>query len=187
MSANAFSYILLVVAACTLSACNYSRLKNVGGTDDSAFGTLAPTEKATLMNYSYMARVIIGPKCLNCHGSVSASAINLESFENVFANRRMIEKSVFVDHSMPKFGVLSDGEKRLLWHWLQMNCPKDSPGDTSTPIPPPTPPAEIKATYDSINQNIFQNKCVSCHAPGMTAKRILLDRESLLNSPLVLV
>ena len=37
------------------------------------------------------------------------------------------------------------------------------------------------------DKQIFQISCTECHSPSGTGKRILLDRESLMNSPLELI
>ena len=45
----------------------------------------------------------------------------------------------------------------------------------------------LKPTFDSIYQYIFARRCVSCHSLGKPAHQVLLDRTSLLTSPLDLV
>lgn len=180
MANKAFSTFLILIAASAMSACNYTKLKEVAP-DASAFGNLDPQEKATTMNYAYINENILKPKCVSCHGS--SGGVNLESYDNVLKQQRKIHQSVFVDMTMPKKGALDDEQKRLLWHWLQMGCPKES----SSGGGPTNPPDELEATYDSINKNIFQPKCVSCHQPGEDGQRISLDKEALLNSPLELI
>lgn len=182
---RAFSVLALAVTALGLSSCNYTRMKNNG--DDkanNAFGTITPTEKATVMNYSYINENIIKPKCTSCHGN--SGGVNLENYDNVFTNRHNIHQAVFAEGIMPPKGkgILTDDEKRLLWNWLDMGCPKESPNGGSGNTPPPE---DLKATYDSINKNIFQNKCVSCHKPGEDGERVSLAKKDLLNSPLELV
>jgi mono/diheme cytochrome c family protein len=63
-----------------------------------------------------------------------------------------------------------------------MGCPKESSGGGPT-----DPPEELKPTYDSIDKNIFQAKCVSCHRAGEDGERVSLAKQDLLNSPLELV
>ncbi len=48
-------------------------------------------------------------------------------------------------------------------------------------------PAPLTATYDSINKNIFQVTCKNCHDSNGSGKRVPLDKESLLDSPLLLI
>lgn len=59
---------------------------------------------------------------------------------------------------------------------------EDRPSPQGKPISVP-----LDATYESIRQNIFERKCQSCHNPGEEGGRVLLDLDSLLNSPRELV
>lgn len=45
----------------------------------------------------------------------------------------------------------------------------------------------ILPTFESINRNIFNKSCTKCHNETSSGKRVLLDKDSLLNSPLELV
>ena len=46
----------------------------------------------------------------------------------------------------------------------------------------------LEATFASIQGNIFQSRCISCHSAGQSAWRVPLDtREEVLNSPRELV
>ena len=85
--------------------------------------------------------------------------------------------------TMPKIGSLSADEKRLLWNWIQLGAPKENNGGSTQP--PTEEP--LTATFASIDKHIFQEKCVACHSAGGQAKRILLDKQSLMDSPLELV
>jgi mono/diheme cytochrome c family protein len=100
-----------------------------------------------------------------------------------------VKETVFVIKTMPKQGSLSHEQKAILWTWLDMGAPKEnvnkSPLDPSNPANPAV--AELTATFDSISKLIFEVKCLSCHSAGKSAKRILLDKSSILNSPLELV
>ncbi|MES3038382.1 MAG: hypothetical protein V4736_10790 [Bdellovibrionota bacterium] len=170
--------LVIVLVASTMSACNFSRLKDDGSSNES-FIPLSTQEKATVMNYSYINDRILKPKCLTCHDS--GQEVDLSTYENIFSARDSIHRTVFVENSMPKKGLLTDNEKRLLWHWINLGSPKES--DLGTIVPP----ADILPTFESIDRQILQNKCVVCHSPGESGKRIPLDKESLLNSPLELV
>ena len=183
MKSKAFSLLTGTLLAVFLTACNYTHAKPGPGEGAAAFKPLVPDEKASLMNYAFISQTILIPKCVSCHGN--SGGVNLETYENVFAQRHAIHESVFVEHGMPKRGVLTDAEQRLLWHWLSMDCPKDAPsgGGPVTPVPS----GDVLPTFDSINTHIIQAKCVSCHSAGQDAKRIPLDKVSLLNSPLDLV
>ncbi|MFV8249507.1 c-type cytochrome [Bdellovibrio bacteriovorus] len=56
--------------------------------------------------------------------------------------------------------------------------------DYSVPRPEPLP---IEPTFESIDRYVFQRSCVDCHNPSGSGKRVPLDKESLLDSPLELV
>lgn len=45
----------------------------------------------------------------------------------------------------------------------------------------------LEPTFESIDRIIFQKTCTDCHYSGGDGKRVLLDKKSLLNSPLELV
>jgi uncharacterized membrane protein len=187
MKSKAFSLLSFVVLLSVLSACNYSRVKGGGDVGASAFPALNPTEKASMMSFAFINEKIIQPKCISCHGAGTPTGVDLEGYDKVFNAQHEVHRTVFVDHTMPKRGQLTDEEQRLLWHWLNMGCPKEAKsGDANTPTPP-VPVSKLIATFDSINKHIIQPKCVSCHSAGQDASRILLDKQSLLNSPLELV
>jgi len=46
---------------------------------------------------------------------------------------------------------------------------------------------KLTPTFDSIHEKIFTRYCISCHSPGKPAHQVLLDKDSLLNSPLDLI
>lgn len=171
-----FIFLFLPFIAGSFTACNYTRLKQLENVPN--FGPLEPNEKLTLMNYEYISSRILQPKCASCHGT--SGDINLENYGNVIAHLGGVQKSVFQEQTMPKRGTLSLEEKRLLWNWIALGAPK-----TSTMLPPD--PEPLLATYDSIDRQIFQTRCVTCHNPQDSGKRILLDRVSLMESPLELV
>ncbi len=172
--------IILLIILGGITACNYSRLKIPDENNDKIYGQISPEEKTTLMNYSYVYTKIIEPKCTNCHGD--SGKVNLETYENIISNLETIKKTVFIEKNMPKKGSLTFEEKRMLWNWIKMGAPKDSAGQL-----PPEPEIPLEPKFASIAKLIFEKKCVSCHSPGNSGKRILMDKDSLMNSPLELV
>lgn len=66
-----------------------------------------------------------------------------------------------------------------------------TPGDSGSGDPNDLPPAQqvipVAPTFEEINKSVFQKTCIKCHNPTGTGKRVPLDREGLLNSPLELV
>lgn len=172
--------IILLILLGAVSACNYSRLKIPEENNDKIYGQISPEEKTTLMNFTYVYSKIIEPKCTNCHGD--SGKVNLENYENIVSNLETIKKTVFIEKNMPKKGSLTFEEKRMLWNWIKMGAPKDSA--RQLPLEPKIP---LEPKFASIAQLIFEKKCVSCHSPGNSGKRILMDKDSLMNSPLELV
>lgn len=130
------------------------------------------------MNYAFISSRIFQPKCVSCHRT--GEKVNLETYEGVRSQLAAINRAVFVDQVMPKRGELTSDERRLLGNWLLLGGPLESPK-------PPPPVEPLIATYDSIRQHIFEPICLDCHNPTGTGKRIMLDRQSLLDSPLVLI
>ncbi|OYZ21753.1 MAG: hypothetical protein B7Y39_08600 [Bdellovibrio sp. 28-41-41] len=158
--------------------CNYTKLKETTENKKSEFSL--PAEKLSQLSYNLLAQKVFIPKCVSCHGS--SGNVNLENYGEVLKNIDRIKKSVFVEKTMPKRGVLTLEEQSYLWNWLEKGA-KEMPDD-GTLLEPAEP---ILATFDSINRNVFQISCKECHNQTGTGKRILLDKESLLNSPLELV
>lgn len=170
-------FVILILAAGSISSCNYTRLKDSGDAVQS-FGDVNPEEKATMMNYKFISSRILEAKCTSCHGS--SGNVNLESYDAVKTNLAKIQTSVFVEQTMPKRGTLTTEEKRLLWNWIKSGAPLNS-----AELPPEEEP--LIATYDSISKHIIEPKCITCHNPSGTGNKVGLDKESLLNSPLELV
>ncbi|MDZ4081310.1 MAG: hypothetical protein U1E10_00110 [Bdellovibrionales bacterium] len=161
-----------------LSSCNYSVLKSTGDAGARSLGELSAEERATMMNYPFINSRVLQPRCVSCHRS--GEKVNLETYESVFSQLAAIDRTVFIEQTMPKRGQLKDDERRWLGNWLRAGAPLNSPQ------PPPTVDPFI-ATYDSIRQHVFEPLCMACHNPTGTGKQILLDRQSLLDSPLVLI
>ncbi len=130
------------------------------------------------MNYGFINSRVLQPRCVSCHRA--GEKVNLETYESVFSQLATIDKAVFVEQTMPKRGQLRDDERRWLGNWLRAGAPLNSPK-------PPPMVEPLVATYESIRQHIFEPVCLTCHHPTGTGKQILLDRQSLLDSPLMLI
>lgn len=171
-----WGFAFLISIGMLLTSCNYTNIKN-SEFDGNAVFKMPPEQKAQL-SYVYIYQTVFAPKCVSCHGN--SGRVNLETYQGALDHLSVIKKSVFQKQNMPRLGSLSFNQKAALWNWIEMGAPKDGDGT----LPPPDP---ITPTYDSIDQHIFQVKCITCHTAGKTGERILLDKESLLNSPLELV
>lgn len=169
---------LLILSLFGFAGCNYTILKGSQGDENLNFSL--PSDKISELSYSVLNQKIFASKCVSCHGT--AGNISLESYADVAKNIDLIKKVVFVEKSMPKKGFLTDEELSYLWNWIKIGAPEKASDGGVSPEPEP-----ILPTYDSINTRVFQTSCKECHNPTGTGKRILLDKSSLLNSPLELV
>lgn len=170
--------LVYIIISFLFFGCNYTKVKETPTDQNTQFSL--PQEKLSVLSYSLINQKIFQPKCVSCHGN--AGSINLESYANILQNLSLIKKSVFTEKTMPKKGFLTDEEESYLWNWLQLGAPEQAQNGSTAPSLEPLMP-----TFESINKNILQISCKDCHNPTGTGKRIPLDKESLLNSPLELV
>lgn len=177
---NSLGSSILFIFGLSLFGCNYTKLKGSEVDANQTFGL--PAEKISELSYGVLAQKVFIPKCISCHGG--SGNINLESYGEVVRNLSLIKKVVFIEKTMPKNGSLTNEELSYLWNWIKIGGP-DQPQNGNTN--PPVDPDPIIATYESINKHVFQVSCKDCHNPTGPGKRISLDKESLLNSPLELI
>lgn len=173
-----FGLLLSLLIAAPLTSCNYTRYKRPVGRDGLGFGDLRPIEKSTMMNFEFINSRILRPKCASCHGD--SGNVSLETYSAVKSHIAGIRNTVFIERTMPKRGALTLEEKRLLWNWIELGAPAESDG-----APPPEEP--LRATYESIRSHILEPQCMTCHHSTGTGKRVPLDKQGLLTSPLELV
>lgn len=185
----------LVVALLVLSSCSY-----LGPSDPTLTSApeLTPQQKAQL-SYESVQQSVFVQSCTSCHGSLGG--INLETYENVKRNLSAIQRSVFETKTMPKGQSLSREQLATLKAWIDLGAPEKAgqgnptptPDPTATPEPTPEPtpsatPEALKATFESIKQNILTTKCIYCHSGSGQAKHIPIDSvDALINSPRELV
>ena len=168
----------IFIVSLVFVSCNYTKIKDSKADKNLKFSL--PNEKISELSYGLLAQKVFVPKCVSCHGN--SGRVNLESYSEVLKNLGKIEKSVFEEGTMPKRGTLTREEMAYLWNWIQLRAPENSQNGKP---PPETEP--ILATFESINARVFQTTCKDCHNPIDSGKRVPLDKESLLNSPLELV
>ena len=157
--------------------CNYNYLKQSQADLNQQFSM--PSEKISELSYNFLNQMVFIPKCISCHGA--SGNIKLETYSDIISSLPLIQKTVFIDHSMPKRGFLSNEELSVLWNWIKIGAPEKSVNNID-PITAPLIP-----TFESINKHVFQTSCKDCHNSTGSGKRILLDKESLMNSPLELI
>lgn len=172
-----FSILILLI----LVGCNYTKIKGPTDGDNSKFDL--PPEKISSLSYDLIFQKVLSTRCVSCHGN--SGSINLESYAETIRNIALIEKVVFQEKTMPKKGSLSPEELAYLWNWIRIGAPEQAQGGDLAP--PVEAPEAIVPTYTSINKLVFQKSCVDCHNPTGSGKRVPLDKDFLLNSPLELV
>ena len=139
-----------------------------------------PKIDAKLISYRTVnERVFIPAKCIACHGV--SGGVNLETYKSVIQNLNKIERTAIQERTMPKDGSLSESQRSLLEAWIQAGAPEMA-ADTETPE------AVLTATYSSIRKQIFEKRCLTCHAENGNAHQVpLIPYSELLNSPRELV
>ena len=174
------SVLSIAILSCVLMACSAFSPEQPERVPEpeKSFGLLKPNEKQSLMNYSFIGSQILQRRCVVCHDS--SKKVNFETYELVKANLQQIKDAVFVKETMPKLGTLTEEEKRLLWNWIFLEAPFQSE------VNPPEIDS-LTPSYESIQRHIFEPACITCHNETNTGKRVRLDRQSLLDSPLVLI
>lgn len=169
--------VCLFIFMSVLVGCNNVRYKQ---SLDMNTGFDLPQEKMSQLSYELISQEVLKPRCVSCHGD--SGGVRLESYSEVVKEIGSIKRSVFEQQTMPKRGALTNEQLSLLWNWLKLGAPEFATGGEVIP-----PPENLAPTFASIDKNIFQVTCIDCHNATGSGKRILLDPESLLNSPLELV
>lgn len=167
-------FFILIVTATT--GCDPVHIVGPIG-DNSRFSL--PKEQKAKLSYAYVNQQVFLPKCVSCHGS--SGGVALESFGEVQSRIRAIKAAVFDNKTMPKNDRLSQEQLSILWSWIDIGAPETQPDSEPVETTP------LAAKFDSIDKNIFQVRCVTCHSPSGAGKRILLGKADVLNSPLDLV
>jgi uncharacterized membrane protein len=137
------------------------------------------------VSYQLINQRILVPKCISCHGT--SGNVNLETYQAVYSSIEKIKAVTITSHKMPKspYSALRNDELELLSAWIKAGAPENPLSGVDIP-PSNSDPLEPK--FLSIQKNIFQNKCLVCHAKGKEAERVSLDSpEDMINSPLDIV
>ncbi len=122
--------------------------------------------------------------------------MDIGDYNQVKALSAKIYTTTMVTRKMPKKSPLTEAQFELMKLWLDNGLPQKQTDvvvvvePTPTPVvvvePTPTPVEEV-ITFDSINVNIFDRTCNTCHSRPGLAKKYPLTKEGLLASPLKLV
>lgn len=128
-----------------LSGCSYD-IDKTGGSQGKLSGPGAT------LDFESVFQAVLRPKCATCHSAAQGNraGVNLETYENVFANRAAVQSVVQGGFMPPRSAAgLTADEKAFLLAWLSAGAPRNAaaggagPGTTPDPgqRPPPTPPA----------------------------------------------
>jgi uncharacterized membrane protein len=195
--AISFFVATLTSVVLIMSACNYriAKSERTSNQPNDKLATLAQ------LDYNVVAEYVFKPSCTGCHGQVAG--VNLETYDSVFRKLSLVEEQALKRRTMPPQGGLTACQSELLQAWIAEGAPKIASqpapvltacgGSILNPARPPTsspalPTVPVEATYASIDQNIIQPKCLSCHSSGGVAGRVPLGTLSdLLTSPLEIV
>lgn len=115
---------------------------------------------------------IVSTRCVRCHSN------EFSSYDSLRTHISDIQKRAIEKRDMPPNSPLSDAEAQTLNIWIQANMPLNA-GEGSQPIPPPAP---LEPTFQSIRDNVFTARCIVCHGPGGSHKKINIFDEALLTS-----
>jgi len=106
---------------------------------------------------------------LSCHGSSGASAgVVLETYQDVKSYLSQIERTVLIEHTMPKNGSLPNSEMQQLAEWIKSGAPEYVPNlePEAAPFSEPAGDVPIEATQLSfafVKEKIFDAQCNACH------------------------
>lgn len=152
MKTNFILSLAFIFLASMTSCKNYEELKA-----EPAGVTGVPTIEG--LTFARIRDEVLVPKCVSCHKNYH---LNYDDYDTVKGRIDLIVQRVS-DGSMPEDGVLEDDLKNLLFAWANDGAPLGDDSDTGG-VEPITD--ELEPTWESVNKNIFRQKCVSCHNPG---------------------
>jgi uncharacterized membrane protein len=160
-------------------SCNYKIVKNNFSKniviDDSLIGTVS---------YAQIKKEVFETKCISCHGN--SGGVNLESYPATIQYLAEINSTVFKQHTMPKspYPRLTKKEYELLKAWIIAGGPEFSiNGGPSDEEDEESPLPSIEPSYESIQRNVLDKKCVICHTVNGDAEDLpLVSKDDLLYS-----
>lgn len=115
--------LLLIGLLVGLTACNYT-IDKTGGRGQGNFANADPRE----LNYDVINQGILLPKCATCHsvGGGNRGGVNLETYENVVAEKSAIVDAVSTGFMPPRSApALNNDEKTALLAWIQAGAPRN--------------------------------------------------------------
>lgn len=174
---NFKKYSLLI--AFIIAGCNYNEQKKLN--DDNSLPIIEFKTGAEL-SYKQISEQVLERRCFECHSNARGNKgkVNLETFENVFANKEDIRNDL-LDKSMPKDRpALSAYETRLVVAWIESGASEfahepSAPVVVNPPQNPPTmppPPAPViipdipveQIDFAAVTKYVLQTNCTKCHS-----------------------
>ena len=142
------------------------------------------------LNNSFQSQAlgILQSNCSGCHTDSAGPAgiFNLTSPAHLVSSGLVVPGqpsqselyTVIASGSMPQGGALSASDQAVIYNWIATVSSSGGSsgggggdGGGTDPTPTPTPVSSITAqpTFSSINTNVLQTQCVSCHSGASPA------------------
>lgn len=150
--------------------------------------------RAEEITFALVQSKVISGRCLNCHSKERGNRgdINLETYENVFANRESMRDDI-ANNDMPKKSAsqLTEAQKDFILRWIDGGAYEfaGNPGrpDNKNPVSPPAPPVvpitspppkeepvdvtnppvdSFAVSFENVMQKVITPKCLGCHDPS---------------------
>ena len=123
-------------------------------------------------NFSSVDTNIFIPMCTSCHSPPSpAGGYDMSSYATIMTGGYIVSLNptasmlytAVANNTMPPGNPLTAAEVQAISDWITAGANDDGPVVTAIPTPTPVP---LTATFSSINANILQKSCISCHSGG---------------------
>jgi uncharacterized membrane protein len=141
-----------------LTACNYNKLH-----DGAASSDRIGAESLENVDYAFVQKSVIGPKCLSCHSAAGGNqgGTNLESLKSIRALMSRVTYRSIERRDMPPSG-LGERDMTILKNWIEQGAPESLAGPQEA-----TSDSTIEQgpnDWAKIRDRIFVQKCLDCHS-----------------------
>lgn len=147
-----------------LSSCAFDHMKENGQKKGGGAVMAGPVSFAEAFG------AVISPRCVSCHSVAGGNqgAVNLETFEAVSSIAARVERSVFVDKTMPKGSSLTEQESQLLAAWFAQGATRNGSSGNNAKL-------RENITWAVVRDEIFAKKCLECHSQPRPEKGLDLS------------
>lgn len=166
----------------------------VGGPDPEP--TPPPNQDPLEPTFVSIRKNIFDNRCMSCHSAGGqASGVPLQTLKDLIDSPRELvlpgnptESGLYIavtrsdSKRMPPGGSLADDEIAVIKKWIEIGAPQ---GRGSPPTPPrredpETPPVDPRTiSYSVVRTQVFEPRCLSCHATGGRANPKLESYEAV--------